>query len=330
MIERNSRDSRRAVRRTRLTRAGVSVLIPLLILGLTVAGVRAYDWTSGDIVTDDGNESNIPDVYDIQYNYIANDNDNMYFRVDVYSDTLRLNGNALIDWCLDIDQDRSTGASQSTLRTCRGGVEVYVLLEADRHGKIGGCYVDRYDSNGDLLGYSNATACSVSGASAEVTVTLSSTGITTTDPISVMAHFENTDGNYGDDDAPDTGSDSYQPPTLVELSSFTATWHGTDVSVAWETATELDTAGFNVWRSTSHADDYVQVNDSLIPSQSPGGAEGASYAFTDTDVTPGTTYYYKLEELEAGGSSNWYGPTTAEATQSDGMAPQAYLPLVMR
>jgi hypothetical protein len=37
---------------------------------------------------------------------------------------------------------------------------------------------------------------------------------------------------------------------------------------------------------------------------------GGSYAFTDSDVTPGTTYYYKLEEIEIGGASNWYGPTS--------------------
>ena len=41
---------------------------------------------------------------------------------------------------------------------------------------------------------------------------------------------------------------------------------------------------------------------------SPGGVWGGSYSYADADVMPGTTYYYKLEELEVGGAKSWYGP----------------------
>jgi hypothetical protein len=99
-------------------------------------------------------------------------------------------------------------------------------------------------------------------------------------------------------------------PTAVTLSSFTANWDGDQVSVTWETALEIDTVGFNLWRSTNADGGYIQVNDTLIPAASPGGVFGGTYAFTDTDVTPGTAYYYKLEELEVAGTQNWYGPTS--------------------
>lgn len=82
------------------------------------------------------------------------------------------------------------------------------------------------------------------------------------------------------------------------------------MAVTWETALEIDTVGFNLWRSTNVGSGYVQVNDTLIPAASPGGVWGGAYAFTDAGVTPGTTYYYKLEELEVGGARNWYGPTS--------------------
>jgi hypothetical protein len=101
-------------------------------------------------------------------------------------------------------------------------------------------------------------------------------------------------------------------PTAVTLSSFTADWDGDQVAVAWETALEVDTVGFNVWRSTNAGGSYVQINDTLIPAASPGGMMGGSYAFTDSNVTPGTTYYYKLEELEVGGARNWYGPVSTD------------------
>ncbi|MBN1978813.1 MAG: hypothetical protein JW918_15555 [Anaerolineae bacterium] len=102
-------------------------------------------------------------------------------------------------------------------------------------------------------------------------------------------------------------------PTAVELSAFDATWSGSDVLVTWETAMEIDTVGFNVWRSTTADGSYVKANDTLIPAASPGGVWGGSYAFTDPNVLPGTTYYYKLEEIEAGKeASNWYGPVSTD------------------
>jgi hypothetical protein len=100
----------------------------------------------------------------------------------------------------------------------------------------------------------------------------------------------------------------YSNPTAVTLASFTAAWQKDQVVVTWETAVEIDTLGFNLWRSETRDGSYDQVNNALIPAASPGGVWGGSYTYTDSDVTPGRTYYYKLHEIEAGGVSNWYGP----------------------
>jgi hypothetical protein len=102
------------------------------------------------------------------------------------------------------------------------------------------------------------------------------------------------------------------PPTVVTLSAFTAAWDGGVVLVAWETAMEIDTLSFNVWRSIAADGAYTQVNEALIPSASPGGVWGGAYAYVDFDVIPGVTYYYKLEELEVGGARNWYGPVSTD------------------
>ena len=102
----------------------------------------------------------------------------------------------------------------------------------------------------------------------------------------------------------------YMDTTAVELLAFEAVWQVDAVDVTWETTLEQDTVGFNVLRSTAEDGDYVQLNDELIPSQSPGSTLGGSYVFSDEDVTSGTRYYYKLEELEVGGAHIWYGPTS--------------------
>lgn len=78
------------------------------------------------------------------------------------------------------------------------------------------------------------------------------------------------------------------------------------VEISWETATELQTAGFNLYRSTTADGDFALVNrDKLIPS-SGNATSGASYTYVDTQVTAGETYYYLLEEIELDASSNRY------------------------
>ena len=72
-----------------------------------------------------------------------------------------------------------------------------------------------------------------------------------------------------------------------------------DVNVEWNTATEIDTAGFYLYRSNSPDGEFALINKEgeLIPSQ--GNAfSGATYLFTDENVEPGETYYYLIEEVE--------------------------------
>jgi hypothetical protein len=96
-------------------------------------------------------------------------------------------------------------------------------------------------------------------------------------------------------------------PTAVTLASFTAEWDDTEVVVEWETVMEINTVGFNLWRSTTPDGEYERINKTLIAAESLGGVAGGFYVYVDGDVTPGTTYYYRLEEVEAGGASNWHG-----------------------
>ena len=91
----------------------------------------------------------------------------------------------------------------------------------------------------------------------------------------------------------------------------TATTDAT-VIVEWSTASELDTAGFNLYRSDSPTGPFACINDHLIPA-SPDPLIGGSYVFTDTGVVAGHTYYYQLEDVETSGMTTQHGPIEVKA-----------------
>jgi len=84
------------------------------------------------------------------------------------------------------------------------------------------------------------------------------------------------------------------------------------VVVEWSTASELDTAGFNLYRSDSPDGPFARVNQDLIPASS-DPLIGGSYRFTDTEVVAGHTYYYQLEDVEIGGTTTRHGPIEVRA-----------------
>jgi hypothetical protein len=118
---------------------------------------------------------------------------------------------------------------------------------------------------------------------------------------------------------------SIGPPTAVTLISFTAEAAADHVILAWETASEPENEGFNVWRSEAADGEYTKLNAALIPAQ--GNADtGASYAYTDTTMVKGVTYYYQLEDVDIHGVSTFHGPVSAAPSQIR----RVYLPLIFK
>jgi hypothetical protein len=100
-------------------------------------------------------------------------------------------------------------------------------------------------------------------------------------------------------------------PTGVELARLEAWPDGPAIHVEWETATEIDLLGFNVHRSDAPEGQYLQLNEELIASQSPGSPVGEVYTWTDNLALPQITYYYKLEGLNTTSSPTFHGPVSA-------------------
>lgn len=114
----------------------------------------------------------------------------------------------------------------------------------------------------------------------------------------------------------------YEEPTLVSLVEFKAIGLFGKVLVKWQTASEFQNAGFNIYRASSpFPSDWVKLNQSLISGLG-NSLSGKAYHFTDYEVTDGETYYYWLETIDFYGNKALYGPAEAHPgrdTDGDGM-----------
>ncbi len=81
--------------------------------------------------------------------------------------------------------------------------------------------------------------------------------------------------------------------------------------ITWETASEVNTAGFNIYRGATEEGPWIQINESLIP-PSDDPLQGGQYEFSDDDADAGEVYFYLLEEVELSGSVNRYPPQRLE------------------
>jgi hypothetical protein len=81
----------------------------------------------------------------------------------------------------------------------------------------------------------------------------------------------------------------------------------TSVVIEWSTASEINTVGFNLYRSESREGPSVKINHDVIPTSS-DPLTGGNYSYTDNTVQLGHIYYYWLEDLDSNGLSNRNGP----------------------
>ncbi len=115
-----------------------------------------------------------------------------------------------------------------------------------------------------------------------------------------------------------------EPATEVTLSSFTAAGDGQRIEIAWETKSEINTAGFNVLRRDREGATPVTINPQLIPARG-GELQGARYSLIDSDVTGEVTYDYYLESVDLQGAGTMAGPVSCRIDSGQGMGiPRAF------
>ncbi len=96
-------------------------------------------------------------------------------------------------------------------------------------------------------------------------------------------------------------------PTSAPLTSLTGKYKAAKklVQLKWETGTEVNVIGFNVYRATKANGNYKVVNAAQLDAKNPGNILGARYAFRDKKVKPGKTYYYQIEIVHPNATSEF-------------------------
>jgi hypothetical protein len=97
-----------------------------------------------------------------------------------------------------------------------------------------------------------------------------------------------------------------QTPTGIVLSSFYAEVGQDGILTSWSTETEPNNAGFNIYRSSQENENYIKLNESLIPAKG-NATSGASYSYTDKPESA-DDYYYKLQSVSLDGNTVFYDP----------------------
>lgn len=96
------------------------------------------------------------------------------------------------------------------------------------------------------------------------------------------------------------GSNATLPTELLYAS---ANVRGNSIEVQWATASETQNDYFLIWRSLDLHEWHV-----LTQISGSGNSTTASYyAYTDTQVNPGHSYYYRLSQTDFDGSVTWVG-----------------------
>ncbi len=104
-------------------------------------------------------------------------------------------------------------------------------------------------------------------------------------------------GHPNDIGAPGVGSGGALP---VTLSHFRAEHSATGVILKWTTESEVDNAGFYIYRSETKDGEFKVVNAELIQGAGTIG-ERNEYTWTDTTAKLNTVYYYRIEDVSHAG-----------------------------
>jgi len=119
----------------------------------------------------------------------------------------------------------------------------------------------------------------------------------------------------------------------VTLSTFTASWVGSQVKVDWSSTTEINNDQFELYRSTSSSGPWT-LTKQIVSKHSCGAFTSTSpeaYSYTDASVSAGVTYYYKLNF--SGEGCGIGGMAFAQLARTVNVVPPTYklfLPLILR
>lgn len=93
-------------------------------------------------------------------------------------------------------------------------------------------------------------------------------------------------------------------PTPIVLADFSATPGPEGIEVEWQTEVEIDFAGFYLWRAEDEAGIGSRISPFVPGTGSP--IRGALYEYLDASVSPGQSYFYRLEAVDQDNTSEFF------------------------
>jgi hypothetical protein len=103
-------------------------------------------------------------------------------------------------------------------------------------------------------------------------------------------------------------------PTLAVIHNVKAYTRNGQVIIGWDTASEVATLGFNVYRVDPASGAKTLVNAAMVPAMIESPHENEYYA-VDASAAPGEQLTYILEEVESKGTTRTYGPYIVTARE---------------
>jgi hypothetical protein len=100
-------------------------------------------------------------------------------------------------------------------------------------------------------------------------------------------------------------------PTLALLSSVRALVADGGVRVRWQTASEVGSISFDLYRQGASRDQWIKIN--AEPILAANSTAGATYEVLDQGAKPAEAIVYRLVELEEQGTKQVYGPFALRA-----------------
>ena len=110
---------------------------------------------------------------------------------------------------------------------------------------------------------------------------------------------------------PDMGAYEHEGPTPVVLASFEAVSCEGLVTLNWVTASEVNCHRWEIYRGEWEEGQYAKIGE--LPGHGSTEAEHA-YKWVDRQVSLGTTYFYKLRQVDFDGSTWWSHVVSASAS----------------
>ena len=105
---------------------------------------------------------------------------------------------------------------------------------------------------------------------------------------------------YGHVDDTSTPGQTVSSPLPVSLSFFRPTLEDGEVVIRWVTESELNNAGFNIYRSESRDGEFKQVNGEMVQGNGTTG-ERSTYKWVDETAKPNAVYFYQIEDVSFAG-----------------------------